>query len=332
MLYVTSAEDDSYLTAPPPGVTSFHIGKGTFRTAFFSMLDVDVLVMTMPDLETFHIKRSLNRVHYVYVQHSLVSTHMVYRNGAFDHFDTVFCAGPHHVAEIKKRESVYNLPEKRLFEAGYCRLDMIMQAMRDEAGLCTSCPVPNTVLVAPSWGSNGLLEKHGLLFVETLIESGFSVILRPHPRTIDFSSDIISEICYRFGMSESFNLDTDPNAVTSLLAAEVMVSDWSGAAMDFSFGLLRPVLFVDTPRKVNNPEYETLEIEPLEVSVRRRLGKVLSVDQISFIDRQVRGLLEDRNKYREDLLAARNELVFNPGESGRLGAQELIDILLSQST
>ncbi len=82
------------------------------RTVFFSTLDVDILAMTMPDLETFHIKRSQNGVHYAFVPHSIVSTHMVYRNGAFDHFDTVFCAGPHHVAEVRKHEAMRNLPKK----------------------------------------------------------------------------------------------------------------------------------------------------------------------------------------------------------------------------
>ena len=33
-----------------------------------------------------------------------------------------------------------------------------------------------------------------------------------------------------------------------------MVSDWSGVAMEFAFGLERPVLFIDVPRKTNNPE------------------------------------------------------------------------------
>ncbi len=332
VLYVTSAADDPYLTAPPPGVTAFQIGTGTLRTAFFSMLDVDVLAMTMPDLETFHIKRSLNGVHYAYIQHSIVSTHMVYRDGAFDHFDTVFCAGPHHIAEIRKHEALRKLPEKHLVEAGYCRLDAIMHAARGETGLTTTQPMPNTVLVAPSWGPDGLIEQHGMQVVETLIDAGLNVILRPHPRTIRFHGDVIAAIRDRFGASERFTLDTDPNAVTSLLAAQVMVSDWSGAALEFSFGLLRPVLFVDVPRKVNNPDYESLGIEPLEVSVRDRLGKVLAVDHMNDMGREVRRLLEQAPKWHEDLQAARDELVYHPGDSGRAGAQALMDILAKRST
>ena len=32
-----------------------------------------------------------------------------------------------------------------------------------------------------------------------------------------------------------------------------MVSDWSGAALEYSFGLKKPVIFLDLPKKVNNP-------------------------------------------------------------------------------
>src|SRR5690554_6502025 len=104
VLYVTSDENDPVLLNPPDGLRSFHVGEGSMRTLFFAGLDADVVLMTMPDLQTFHIKRSPHPVKYVYLHHSLVSTHMVYRPAAFDHFDAILCAGPHHQAETRARE------------------------------------------------------------------------------------------------------------------------------------------------------------------------------------------------------------------------------------
>ena len=92
--YVSSSPDDPGLHQGILRILPFCIGEGSVRTMWFSWLQADVMVMTMPDLQSFHIKRSRWRVHYVYVYHSLVSTHMIYRAGAFDHYDTVFCAGP----------------------------------------------------------------------------------------------------------------------------------------------------------------------------------------------------------------------------------------------
>ncbi|MNG16310.1 hypothetical protein D3C84_1002110 [compost metagenome] len=77
-----------------------------------------------------------------------------------------------------------------------------------------------------------------------------------------------------------FRLDEDGDGNASLLSSDIMLSDWSGAALEFAFGLERPVIFADVPRKVLNPDYTQIGLEPLEVQIRhcpgngRRLGKM----------------------------------------------------------
>ena len=101
--YVTSSKTDPILNSNNDRILSFYVGDGATRTNFFINLKADILVMTMPDLETFHIKRSkVYNVHYVYVFHNMVSTHMIFRKKEFDSFDTIFCVGKHHVDEISK--------------------------------------------------------------------------------------------------------------------------------------------------------------------------------------------------------------------------------------
>ena len=125
--YVTSSKTDPVLNSDNDKILSFYIGDGITRTNFFINLKADILVMTMPDLETFHIKRSkVHNVHYVYVFHSIVSTHMIYEKNAFDSFDTIFCVGKHHINEIHKNEKKYNLPTKKLIEFGYGKLDQLI--------------------------------------------------------------------------------------------------------------------------------------------------------------------------------------------------------------
>ena len=48
---------------------------------------------------------------------------MTYRKGSIDHFDTIFCVGPHHKDEVEKMEETYDLPHKVLLNWGYCLLD-----------------------------------------------------------------------------------------------------------------------------------------------------------------------------------------------------------------
>ena len=47
--------------------------------------------------------------------------------GAFDDYDSVLCAGPHHVDEIRATEKIGSLPSKQLVEYGYPRLDSILE-------------------------------------------------------------------------------------------------------------------------------------------------------------------------------------------------------------
>jgi len=82
--------------------------------------------MSLLDLETFNIKKSKSApVHYVFLPHNMVSTYMDFRKGAHDHFDTIFCVGPHHVKELREAERLYGLPARNLVENGYVRLETI---------------------------------------------------------------------------------------------------------------------------------------------------------------------------------------------------------------
>ena len=49
-----------------------------------------------------------------------------------------------------------------------------------------------------------------------------------------------------------------------------MISDYSGAALEFAFTFNKPIIFVDVPKKINNKNYEILNITPLEVSIKWR--------------------------------------------------------------
>jgi len=146
--YLTSEPYDPILDRDHPQLSAFFIGAGSARTALFKALEPTVMVMSTPDLENMYLKRSIHPVHYVYVHHSLVSTHMVYNEGAFDHFDTIFCVGPHHEAETRAREKQTGLPPKEVFEHGYGRLDGIIEKTPTPEPIDTNAQ--KRLLIAPS--------------------------------------------------------------------------------------------------------------------------------------------------------------------------------------
>jgi YidC/Oxa1 family membrane protein insertase len=138
---------------------------------FMLIVRCKAFVMTLTELDLQHIRRSPYALHYVYVFHSLQSIHRAYQPGAFDHYDSLLCCGPHHVSEIRRDEELRGLAAKELVEAVYYRLERVHRAAQEQrpapAGRTRGC-----VLIAPSWGPHNVLEAHGLALAETLLAAG----------------------------------------------------------------------------------------------------------------------------------------------------------------
>ncbi|TRO95979.1 hypothetical protein FKB34_06335 [Glycocaulis profundi] len=326
--YVASSPRDPGLKISHPLARTFNIGTGGVRVNFFESLDADVMVLTMPDLGQLTLKRSASCGEYVYVFHSPVSTHMIYREGAFDRYDTVFCAGPHHETEIRRREAMEGLPPKRLFAHGYGRLDDVAAGTADDAPRQDG---PLQVLVAPSWGPDGLFETLGPAVVEPLLAAGLKVVARPHPQTSRLAADRIQALQDAFGAHERFTLETDMADKRSFHESDVMISDWSGAALDFAFAHLRPVVFIDTPRKVNNPRYQDLGIEPMEAAVRERIGAVVDPAALDTLADTVRRMAGEAGAYRQAITQCRDAHIHNFGGAARAAAAELARIAFSRA-
>lgn len=325
--YLTSDPTDPILQRHDPRIDAFFIGDGLVRTFVFQTLKAGVMVMTMPDLENFHIKRSLvHPVHYAYLHHSLVSTHMIYREDAFDHFDSILCAGPHHREETRAWEKLKGLPEKRLFDHGYAPIDELMNTARTQAA-----PEPLeigglNVLLAPSWGPEGILERGAEHLLEAILEAGHRAVVRPHPRTRELRPETLVELARRFAGHPRFLLDEDTSILDAIVHAHIMISDWSGAAMEFAFGLERPVIFIDVPRKINNPRYTDIAITPLEDFYRQDIGAILNPDRMEEAPALIQSLCASPHAFTENARTLRNKWLFNPGTSGARGARIIAEL------
>jgi hypothetical protein len=321
--YVTSDEADPLLAAESPRIRAFYVGEGSTRTTFFRLLDATVLVMTLPDLETFHLKRSVHPVHYVYVFHSMVSTHMIYRKGAFDAYDTILCVGPHHEAEIRRTEEVYGLAAKALVPHGYARLDAILASAAPRRTDSAEAGRPRKLVLAPSWGDCSFIEAPvGAELIGRLLDAGHEVALRLHPMTVRRFPKLSGELAQRFS-DRTFRVETDMREQASLHEAELMIGDWSGAALEYAFGLERPVLFVDMPKKVNNPEYERIGLRTIEESIRTEVGAIVAPGDPSAALPLVEELCGDPDAFRVRLREARERAVYNIGRSASVGAAEV---------
>ncbi|WP_170878454.1 CDP-glycerol glycerophosphotransferase family protein [Daejeonella lutea] len=331
---MTSEQTDPVFIKPPEGVTSFCIGKGSVRTSVFVELEGPLVIMTMPDLGVYYIKRSERVKHYAYIFHSINSCHMVYRPRAFDFYDSIFCAGPHQVREIQSLEKLNNLKPKKIIRQGYPRLEAIANDLDRHPSKSNNNSGPNSaikVLIAPSWGKNALLERHGGNFIEPLLKAGFDVILRPHPETHKHSQHILKGIHARCHKYKNYTLETEVASTASLIEADIMISDYSGAAIEFAFSTQKPVLFVDVPKKINNANYTDHNIDPLEVFIRSEIGEVIPENMLYRMDHYITEAIRKRGTYTDKILQIRKEYIYNFGQSSRIAANELMNILANST-
>ena len=333
--YVTSAKDDPILSNQNKRIRSFYIGLGTARITFFLELKAKILVMTMPDLETYQIKRSkVYPVHYVYVFHSINSTHRNYRKSAFDHFDSIFCVGRHQIEEIRATESVYNLNPKNLVEHGYGLLDKLQKnkSVKKTTNNIKTKDGKKNILVAPSWGENGLLETVGSDLVRILLDNKYHVIVRPHPMTIRKWPHIIKKIKQEFNDNLDFEMETNTNSFETLYSTYGLISDWSGIGFEYAFVCERPVLYIDVPQKTNNPYYNDITCKPLENSIRNLIGKIISPNELESIPKIIESTYENIEYFKTKIQKIQKQTIFNLEQSGIRGAQEIVKILHEKKT
>jgi len=327
--YITSDPNDQIFTLELPRVEKYYINENRLIPLFMKM-DADVVVMTAQSLQTYHIKRSLVRkdVEYIYTPHDPLSVHMGTVKGAFDHFDTVFCVGPHQLRELREQERVYDLKPKNLVECGYALIDDLIAAYEalpktDYAGGVKK------ILIGPSWQEGNLLEGPVEPLLDSLLGKGYDITLRPHPEYVKRYPARIRTLSDRYApyIGEDFRIETDFASNVTIFTADLVITDWSGIAPEFSYATGKPCLFINTPKKVMNPEYEKISCEPLEVRFRNKIGIALEEADCGRADRAVAELLAGGEKYREQIAAVVAESLYNPGHSTEIAAAYILDAI-----
>ena len=323
--YVTSIKNDPVLNNSDENIKTFYIGDGVTRTKFFLTLKAKILIMDMPDLETFHIKRSkVYPVHYIYIFHSMFSTHSYLRKDALDNYDTIFCVGPHHMNEIRMTEKEYNLKPKKLVEYGFGRLDTLLKKKQEFTHEKND---EKLVLITPSYGKNNLLEKCGIELISELLENGYKVFLRPHFRIIKNSPELINSIKNKFLENSNFILHEGIIPFEKFQNSMCLISDWSGISFEYAFTHEKPIIFIDVPKKEFNPESAKFLDLPIEITTREKIGKVVSPNDVKQVSGMLEEIVNEQVKYQEQIKDARKNIVFNLGKSSDVGIENILNIL-----
>ena len=322
--YVTSDPRDQIfeIAKTQPRIKPYYIGENRLITLMMKM-DADIVVMTVPDLENYHLKRSYLRkdIEYIYMFHYPLSTHMVLQTGALDHYDTIFCVGEFQFDEIRAAERVYGLPEKKLLAVGYGQLEQLHRSYEAMTPVTRQKP---KILIAPSWQPDNILDSCIDAMLEQLLGKGYQVVVRPHPEYVKRFGPRMDRIVQRYQGRADLEFELDFSGNQSIFDSDALITDWSGTAYEFSFVTLKPAVFMDTKPKINNPEYEKLGIEPLEFSLRSQVGIRVDPGSMETLEPSLRRLLDNKDSYARQILDIREKYIANFGQSGQVGGKYIL--------
>lgn len=337
--YVTNDPDDQVFKNSNPQIIPYYIGPKAL-IAFMMKMDADIVLMTTPDLELFHVKRSLVRkdVEYIYLDHGMTSYQLMLRKGALDHFDTIFVYGPNHIAEVRETEKLYGLHRKTLVKTGYGLLDDLLErveALEEECHYREDAPQGKKnkqILIGPSWQLDNLMDLCIDEILKALMGRGFRIVVRPHPEYVKRFPARIEAFLARHeedclttdDLGGTLVIETDFSSNETVYRSDLVITDWSSIAQEFSYATKKPSLFINTPMKIMNPEYDQLPLIPLDISLRDELGVSVDVDKLDTLGEVVDSLFAQGDRYRTHITSVLEQNIYDIGDAARGGGDYLI--------
>jgi hypothetical protein len=318
LLYLTSSEKDPFFKESFKYIHGEYIGTGNRAFAKLNMLYADICLMTTPGLEVYQLKISKGVSHYSHILHDTGDA-TCYRLFGIDWFDSILLSGEYQKKDIRALERLRGTPQKELVVTGCSYLDVLLEKKeifseeRDHAF---------TVLVSPSWGSGSLLNVLGEKLLDPLVNTGWRIIIRPHPQSKHSESDMLNRLETRYAGVPDMSWDYDEDNFLSLSKADIMISDYSGIIFDYIFLFGRPVLYSNAYFDLEMYDAGDLPHKPWKFEILREIGVELRESSLDHIKELINETVREFSP--EKLEGIKNVAWQNIGCCGKNVAEYLI--------
>lgn len=314
--YITSDYCDEVLNKNINNFKTYYIGEKRLIPLMMKV-ESDIVLMTVPDLDRYHIKRSYvkKNIEYIFIPHGIGNHNVFGKKGGLNHFDTIFVLDKYQKEEMLAVNKVYGLTRK-VVELGYPLLDEMIKDYK---------PVNDkSIIIAPSWQKDSIMD----LCIRELIDklsNKYKVIVRPHPQYIKHNKNKILELKEEYKNNSNILIQDDHSTISNILNSEILITDWSGIAYEYAYITNKPVVFINTPMKVLNKDYKELGIDIFELNSRNIIGKTIDVDEIDSIDKIIKDVIKHKDLYSKKIDKFFNSSVYNIGNSSEIGAKYIVN-------
>ena len=320
-VYLTCSKDDPALSKKYEYITCEYIGEGNKAFAKLNVLNAAVVLSTTPSLDVFQWKRSTNVNCYIHIPHA-ASDITLYRMFGIDHYDAFILSGEYQEKQIRKLEELRNIKPRDIELCGIPYMD----EMKKRLGSRKDAPKHDrTVLLAPSWGESGILSRFGEKLIDSLIATGYKVIVRPHPQSFTSEKALVDKLMEKYNDTSKVTWNRDNDNFDVLYNSDILISDFSGGMFDYTLVFDKPILYTNTDFKKN--PYDAFWIdEPLwTFEILPSLGLELNDENADHVKDLIDKCIED-SSFAEGRDKARSETWVHIGE----GAERSADFILKK--
>lgn len=330
--YITSDPDDQVfgIAQRELRLRPYYLGQSRLITLMMKM-DADVVVTSLGDLDNYYIKRSYVRkdVEYVYMPHHMTSMTVTSTPGEYTNYDAVLCVGQHQVDDLRAVERYYGTKEKKAPVIGY---DLLDREIADYEAMDHAPHERPEVLIAPTWNYDNILDSCIDDMLGQLLGHGYHITVRPHPEYKKRYRAKLDALVERYSHVDPGELtfETDFSGHSSILEADVLVTDWSSVAEEFSFTTLKPCIFVDTAMKELNHDWRKItEWLPSDITLRNEIGRSVDPKDLSNLREVVDDMVGDPLRWADAIRAVRERMIANPGHGGERAGEFLLGEMLA---
>ena len=323
--YLTASQDDPVFSYNYKYVHAQFIGEGNRAISKMNLIKASIVVSTTPGLNVFQWKRSKGVKYYVHIPHQS-SDITIYRMFGLDFYDAVLLSGQYQIDQIRRLEKIRNIPSKELLLTGIPYMDKLMERIKVKSEV--SPQKEKVVLLAPSWGKSSILGLYGSSIIEQLINTGFIIIIRPHPQSFISEAKLINDLMAEFPETEKLKWNRDPDNFDVLNHADILISDFSAVLFDFSLVFNKPIIYTEpnfdkSPYDCSWDEQELWTFETLP-----KIGKVLNKESFQDVGNLINECLagSDAEEMARNRDFARQQTWCNIGR----GAEKTVDYLLAK--